>query len=642
MRLLNTTTFKVEEFTGSDIPKYAILSHRWGSEEITFQDIQNSKNFRNYIQTQPRVQSEGWFKIKGCSQQAVTDGYQYIWVDSCCIDKTSSAELSEAINSMFNWYRDSGVCYAYLSDLRSLRYDGNTQFENSKWFSRGWTLQELLAPKKLVFFTQDWKRLGTRDNMWHMVSKVTGIKNETGWEMASVAQKFSWASKRETMRIEDRAYSLMGLFGVNMPPLYGEGEKAFIRLQLEILRTSDDESIFSWKDENNISGGLLARSPTAFQSSGDIVRVENLPYEKPPYSMTNKGLRMEVPLLPAWHQQLSPLDADDTYLAPIQCRFNNNTSMIAILLRCIKGSQFRRIASGELVPTAGLDLFTLARVEQDPNIRKTIQVKQEDDFELSFRGFYQYKFSLASNVLELRGFDVTDRYISRSNMEGIAWTTKPEEMLLIDRVLGGDSITVALEFTQKADDEYNPGVGYSERERFIVVFNIFATRARLGIIIPHSYQAMQTLLRRHVRPGDWMTNAAQYTNFFSSKTRVRGSKITAQLIRNQIDLGLRSYEAEISFEGAIELPNNEILFLPWQGMIPGIVELPNNEVKSFGRRKLKNSMSGDPEPNYYMHSFLIFRDLEKDREMGLRGNIFYDVDGLVEEESSRKIDPING
>jgi hypothetical protein len=296
MRLLNTTTFKLQEFTGSDIPKYAILSHRWGSEEITFQDIQNSKNFWKYNQTQI-AKSEGWLKIRGCCGQAVVDGYQWTWVDSCCIDKTSSAELSEAINSMFNWYRDSEVCYAYLSDVILIRKDG-LGFGNSKWFSRGWTLQELLAPKKLVFFNQDWKQLGTRGDMWHLVSKVTGIKDETGWEMASVAQKMSWASKRETTRIEDSAYSLMGLFGVNMPPLYGERENAFIRLQLEILRTSDDESIFAWKDEKNISGGLLAQSPAAFQSSGDIVRIEHFVYEKPPYSMTNKGLRMEVPLLP--------------------------------------------------------------------------------------------------------------------------------------------------------------------------------------------------------------------------------------------------------------------------------------------------------------------------------------------------------
>lgn len=149
MRLLNTATSKLEEFSGSDIPKYAILSHRWGAKEVTFQDIQNSKNLQDYIQTMANF--EGWFKIRGSCEQAVVDGYQWMWVDSCCIDKTSSAELSEAINSMFNWYRDSEVCYAYLSDVISIREEG-LGFGASKWFTRGWTLQELLAPKKLVFF----------------------------------------------------------------------------------------------------------------------------------------------------------------------------------------------------------------------------------------------------------------------------------------------------------------------------------------------------------------------------------------------------------------------------------------------------------------------------------------------------------
>ncbi|KAH6675738.1 heterokaryon incompatibility protein-domain-containing protein, partial [Halenospora varia] len=324
MRLLNTTSYILEEFTGNDIPRYAILSHRWGSQEITFQDIQNFKNFRDYFKTRKSTKSEGWAKIKGSCEQAVLAGYQWIWVDSCCIDKTSSAELSEAINSMFNWYRKAQVCYAYLSDVFIGFSEDNArtsyEFRNSKWFRRGWTLQELLAPRKLVFFNRYWVDLGDRRQLWPLVSSSTGIQDEMRWEMASVAQKMSWASKRETTRTEDRAYSLMGLFGVNMPPLYGEGENAFIRLQLEILRTSDDESIFAWRDDRDLSGGLLASSPGAFQHSGNIKRFESVHYDKPPYSMTNKGLRMEFPLLTAWYFQKSALDGDDTYLAPLQCQ----------------------------------------------------------------------------------------------------------------------------------------------------------------------------------------------------------------------------------------------------------------------------------------------------------------------------------
>jgi hypothetical protein len=474
-------------------------------------------------------------------------------------------------------------------------------------------------------------QLGTRDYMWHLVSKATGIKDETSWEMASVAQKMSWASKRETTRIEDRAYSLMGLFGVNMPPLYGEGENAFIRLQLEILRTSDDESIFAWRDEKNVSGGLLARSPAAFHFSGDIVRVENYQYEKPPYSMTNKGLRMEVPLLPAWHLQVSPHDADDTYLAPIECRSDDNASMVALLLRCIKGNQFRRIAFGELIPTAAPSLLPLAGLGQDQEIRKTIQVKQEDNLDVSFQGVYQYKFSVPSNVLELRGFTVTERWISRSNTGSIVWTSDHEEMLLIGRVVGDESFTAALELTQTTHNDDDASVvadSQGERLRFFVVFNIFATRARLGIIIPTVYGLMKTLLKRQVQPGDWMSQAAHNSNIFEARTLARGMKIDARLHRNQSDLGLRSYEAEISFQDAIELPvverpvelpNNELTLFQWQILSQGPIELPNNEVKSFGEQRRRNSMAVDPAANHYIHSFLIFRELEKQRDLLRRG-----------------------
>jgi len=286
MRLLNTTTLVLKEFTGEEVPEYAILSHRWGNQEITFQDIQHFRDFRDYFKTRKSTKSEGWSKIKHSCEQAVRDSLEWVWVDSCCIDKTSSAELSEAINSMFNYYRQAEVCYAYISDVFITAAEDSDrasyEFRNSRWFRRGWTLQELLAPRRLVFYNRYWTALGSRKDLWPLVSKTTGIKDELGWETSSVAQKMSWAAKRETTRVEDKAYSLMGLFGVNMPPLYGEGENAFIRLQNEILRTSDDESIFAWRDGRNTSGGLLARSPDAFQYSDDVKRFDSIHYEKPP------------------------------------------------------------------------------------------------------------------------------------------------------------------------------------------------------------------------------------------------------------------------------------------------------------------------------------------------------------------------
>ncbi|KAH7379959.1 heterokaryon incompatibility protein-domain-containing protein, partial [Cadophora sp. MPI-SDFR-AT-0126] len=290
MRLLNTLSYTLQDFTGSDIPDYAILSHRWEGRELTCQDIQT---IHSHI-------ARGWSKIEGACTQARKDHYDWIWIDSCCIDKTSSAELSEAINSMFVWYQNAEICYAYLSDVvdpivNTVNWPP-LAIRNSKWFTRGWTLQELLAPRSLRFFSGGWADLGLREERWALISEITGIENPRSFKTASIAQKMSWASRRETTRIEDRAYSLMGLFGVNMPPLYGEGEKAFVRLQLEILRISDDESIFAWEDPDDDTGGLLARSPDAFRKSGDVKRLDSTQYEKPPYSMTNKGLRVEFPV----------------------------------------------------------------------------------------------------------------------------------------------------------------------------------------------------------------------------------------------------------------------------------------------------------------------------------------------------------
>lgn len=221
------------------------------------------------------------------------------WIDSCCIDKTSSAELSEAINSMFDWYRNSQACYAYLSDVNSPCDDPKSlteSLESSKWFTRGWTLQELLAPRWVEFFDLNWNTLGTKSSLQSEIEAITGISHLFDFRNACIAQKMSWASRRETTRIEDEAYCLMGIFEVNMPLLYGEGSNAFVRLQLEILKTSDDESIFAWADRDSGTGdggGLLATSPVFFRGSAGV-RPAEYDSSRPSYAMTNKGLRLEL------------------------------------------------------------------------------------------------------------------------------------------------------------------------------------------------------------------------------------------------------------------------------------------------------------------------------------------------------------
>ncbi|OAK97411.1 HET-domain-containing protein [Phaeosphaeriaceae sp. SRC1lsM3a] len=231
MRLINCKSFQLEEFLGSNIPPYAILSHTWESEETGYQ------------------------KIEYTCHQATKDELQYAWVDTICIDKSSSAELSEATNSMFRWYRKAKVCYAYLSDVTCTGFVAESC--KSRWFTRGWTLQELIAPFSVTFYDKNWQDLGSKRDHARLISEITTIdrsflvqashfEHERPFNRYSVAKRMAWAAQRQTTRIEDMAYCLLGLFNVKIPLLYVEGEKAFVRLQEEIIQANDDVSIFAW------------------------------------------------------------------------------------------------------------------------------------------------------------------------------------------------------------------------------------------------------------------------------------------------------------------------------------------------------------------------------------------------------------
>jgi hypothetical protein len=218
------------------------------------------------------------------------------------------------------------ICYnyAYLFDVPAREqdpYEPESLFRQSKWFTRGWTLQELLALDKIVFFDHDWNMVGTKSSLEDLVAGITGIEfNHT--ETASIAQEMSWASRKETTRVEDRAYFLMGLFGVNMPPIYGEGDKAFLRLQSEIVKISNGQSIFAWADNNIDSScekGLFADSPLSFVDSGDVVRgtPEDLfPGPRSPYSVTNTGLEITLFL----QEPAESVSYNSIFLALITCR----------------------------------------------------------------------------------------------------------------------------------------------------------------------------------------------------------------------------------------------------------------------------------------------------------------------------------
>jgi hypothetical protein len=249
MRLLQIeedSSLSLIERVGGDIPPYVILSHTWGDDgdEVTFKDMKKSRG----------KDKVGYQKIEFCMLQTLYKDLRHFWVDTCCIDKSSSAELSEAINSMYRWYHESKLCVVYLSDVvyseqpkrgRASEPSWADEFRRARWFSRGWTLQELLAPTDIAFFSSDGVLLGRRFPRAQLIHEATGINIEAlqGRPIStfSVDERLSWATGRKTKREEDLAYSLLGLFDVHMPLIYGEGQtKALLRLKKEIDQSRKD------------------------------------------------------------------------------------------------------------------------------------------------------------------------------------------------------------------------------------------------------------------------------------------------------------------------------------------------------------------------------------------------------------------
>ncbi|KAK3316850.1 heterokaryon incompatibility protein-domain-containing protein [Apodospora peruviana] len=312
MRLLNAKTFKLESFHDSLKVRYAILSHTWEEEgEVTFDDMNDLLNdtiqygvvLGDIKDLAAASTKQGFAKITAACQKTIEYGLEYIWIDTCCINKSSSAELAEAINSMFQWYKDAEICFAFISDLSNTDLDARL----CRWFTRGWTLQELIAPSNLVFFNKDWKYIGTKVKLRHVVEVITGIDRRilVGSEplsSVSLAKRMSWAATRETTRVEDKAYCLLGIFNVNMTMIYGEGPKAFIRLQEEILRKTTDLSLFAWKALDNLDSrssgyrGILAQSPAEFLTCGDIILNDDQFRFRGEISLTNRGVKIETPV----------------------------------------------------------------------------------------------------------------------------------------------------------------------------------------------------------------------------------------------------------------------------------------------------------------------------------------------------------
>lgn len=241
------------------IPPYAILSHTWGTpeQEVSFKDLADGT----------AATKDGYRKIRFCAERAAADNLRHFWIDTCCIDKTNSVELNESIISMFRWYQNARVCYVYLSDL-STAYDQASSawskaLRSCRWFSRGWTLQELLAPSSVSFFSSSGQLLGDKKSLEREIHELTGIAvaalRGTALSTFSIENRMSWARDRQTTREEDQAYCLLGIFGVFLLPMYGEGrENALERLEREIhrrLSASDSTASF------HLSTGIILNQP---------------------------------------------------------------------------------------------------------------------------------------------------------------------------------------------------------------------------------------------------------------------------------------------------------------------------------------------------------------------------------------------
>lgn len=353
MRLLNTKTLQVEALEeGSE--KYAILSHTWGNDEVLYRDIQDPTRMEEIR----KRNGAGYRKIAQSCEKALSRGQDYIWIDTCCIDKSSSAELSEAINSMFRWYTNASACYAYLSDvfLHEVGVEVVDALKKSRWFTRGWTLQELIAPNDVEFFDHNWSPLGDRHTLASTIREITGVdqsylhrpdakkdrKISTQLQRENVATRMGWMAQRETTRVEDMAYSMLGIFNINMPILYGEGNRAFLRLQEEILKQSQDQSILVWRwplsrkpEEKAHRMHFLADSPANFnlrtyagQEDSGLFGIR----------LTDQGLVLRVWKCPCkltrWnHDKTELIDAGNRWLAVLDCSLSPDTlSRPAIIL----------------------------------------------------------------------------------------------------------------------------------------------------------------------------------------------------------------------------------------------------------------------------------------------------------------------
>ena len=499
MRLLHTTTVKLSSFDDDNlIPPFAILSHTWSDDEISFHDL------LKYPESELN-ESKGYQNIRSCCALAAAERHEYVWIDTCCIDKTSSAELSEAINSMYRWFQEAQICYAYLADIDidDIRDDDPWEIMvvellmgKSRWLTRVGTLLELLATGVVVFYDRYWRGLGSKSSLINQISRITGIQPDHIHDIngASVAQKMSWASKRQTTRVEDMAYSLMGIFDVNMPLLYGEGKKAFTRLQHEIVKISNDESLFAWKDDGLLESGLFAQSPKAFTESGEVVRIssDHRGYiHRAPYTVTNRGLAIEA-LASCDSRSTSILDQRFAIL-PLNCRQQRPSDstlhtpsesilpeQITIMLEKVSRDEFVRFSPWQLhrpwqrIRTSNVAPVGLAYI-------------RPEFIPYDSRG-PRLSLFIDSTSLAKRGVKIVDTYNCRPEIQWGVWSN---ETLMRITFGCGESFAALLLQTFLSSS--------SSLQSFIIMIRAAESSLSISLIVPSSRSGFHKEMDQHQR-----------------------------------------------------------------------------------------------------------------------------------------------
>ena len=395
MRLLNTSTYELHD-CGEVAPEYAILSHRWQPPEISFQTL-NPAELKDSGRKTPQLE-----KIRNACAKARErkPPLQWLWIDTCCIDKKNAVEETQSINSMFTWYYRATVCYAYLFDVDESASPQQT-FPKSVWFTRGWTLQELLAPRNMEFYGSNWKLMGTRQSLADVLQSVTRIgqkylTGQTSFKTASVATRMSWMAGRTTSVVEDIAYSMLGILNLNMAVQYGEGAKAFIRLQRTLMESSTDESLFAWTIPKGglecyrslgqtpqwspKTWGLLAPSPDCFRESSDLIVLDDkvVPRLAGGYGMTQQGVQFHMPVKPGT-EAVNLMGRPRSEIAlTLNCwRYEANGTLVTIQLPLVKnGTIYNRVKCEKLEGKKGAKVGTNKVMGTDQVFTRPITIAQ--------------------------------------------------------------------------------------------------------------------------------------------------------------------------------------------------------------------------------------------------------------------------